>query len=207
MYKNRYVRRAVAEVAGLDIEQIFLAPPVSDGAGFTLALPPGVTWTEEQSQPGDEQGNPVAPLVVNLPVWTWYQAEYPELANREQPTPEEVAAWAPEPDPEPAPLTDVEKYKEVFVGARKNATLLIDTIKATVQDALVKSGAYSASEATIQGVDFVFYHGHNIANYKEAGGHPSAASRLLAAFNSAESAALFPWVKSVEAIFEQALTY
>lgn len=109
--------------------------------------------------------------------------------------------------PEEAPVTDVEKYKEVFVGARQNATLLVDTIKASVQDALVKSGAYSASEATIQGVDFVFYHGNDIANYKEAGGHPSAASRLLAAFNSAESAALFPWVKSVESVFDGALTY
>jgi len=117
------------------------------------------------------------------------------------PDPAAVASW------EPDSVTDVEKYKEVFVGARQNATLLVDTIKASVQDALVKSGAYSASEATIQGVDFVFYHGNDIANYKEAGGHPSAAAKLLAAFKSAESAALFPWVKSVEAIFEQALTY
>lgn len=126
-----------------------------------------------------------------------------------QPTPDWVAAWRPvEPEQAPpAPVTDVEKYKEVFVGARQNATLLVDTIKASVQDALVKSGACSASEATIQGVDFVFYHGNDIANYKEAGGHPSAASRLLAAFKSERSAALFPWVKSVEQIFDQALTY
>lgn len=121
--------------------------------------------------------------------------------------PEDITIPAPEDLPEVGNLTDVEKYKEVFVGARQNATLLVDTIKASVQDALVKSGAYSASEATIQGVDFVFYHGNDIANYKEAGGHPAAASKLLSAFKSEGSVALFPWVKSVGAIFDQALTY
>lgn len=124
------------------------------------------------------------------------------------PDPAVVAAWTPAPDPAPGEnLTDVEIYKEVFVTARKNATLLIDTIKASVQDALVKSKAYSRSDATIQGVDFVFCHGDAISKYKEAGGHPAAASKLLSAFKSEGSVALFPWVKSVEAIFDQALTY
>lgn len=218
MYQNQHaVRRAVAEVAGLQIEEVFLT---FNGTDFDLALPDGVTWEDREPQPDleipqvDGEGNPLPPIlqsqpdiVTPKPIWDWYRQQY-DGVSEEPPSAEAVAAWeVPEQEQPQNPVTDVEKYKEVFVGARRNATLLVDTIKATVQDALVKSGAYSASEATIQGVDFVFYHGNDIANYKEAGGHPSAAARLLAAFKSAESAALFPWVKSVESVFDGALTY
>lgn len=160
MYKNRYVRRAVAEVAGLDIEQIFLAPPISEGAGFTLALPPGVTWTREQSQPNDEQGNPVAPLVVDLPVWTWYQAEYPELANREQPSAEEVAAWNPEPEPAPSPVTDVEKMQagvqarldgdeEKRTGVRPNQSGAVPLSRSWAATAMLYAGWHYPTEADL----------------------------------------------------------
>ena len=131
-----------------------------------------------------------------------YQLYWDEQADGPPPSVAEVEVWEPS-----SSVTDVEIYKEVFVTARKNATLLIDTIKASVQDALVKSKAYSRSDATIQGVDFVFCHGDAISKYKEAGGHPAAASKLLSAFKSEGSVALFPWVKSVGAIFDQALTY
>lgn len=161
--------------------------------------PPAVRMVVEDYDANDAQhyAQWVASGRPDLP---WQTTWYEDLQ-------EDGETYVRRPQPEPENVTDVEKYKEVFVGARQNATLLVDTIKASVQDALVKSGACSASEATIQGVDFVFYHGNDIANYKEAGGHPSAASRLLAAFKSERSAALFPWVKSVEQIFDQALTY
>lgn len=200
MYTNQFPRRAVAEVAGLQVEQVFLSPPaVSEGAGFTLALPDGLDWADYEEQ---EEGPPIR---TPRPVWDWYRQQYPQLGP-EPPTPEEVAAWAP-PASEPAPVTDVEKYKEVFVGARQNATLLIDSIKAAVQDALVKGNVYSPSEATIQGVEFVFHHSVSIAAYKEAGGHPAAAAKLLSVFKSEPSVNAFRWVPSVAAIFEQALTY
>ena len=109
--------------------------------------------------------------------------------------------------PEQNPVTDVDKFKEVFIAARRNATLLIDTIKAMVQDALVKSKTYSQAEATVQGVEFVFYHSASIAAYKEAGGHPAAAAKLLSVFKSEPSVNAFRWVPSVAAIFDQALTY
>ncbi len=173
----------------------------STDAGWIITTPPGVDWSDPQEP--DEEGNP-RPNIPRDP-WTWYQQQYGIEAA--QPTPQQVLAYEPTAPEGPAPVTDVEIYKEVFVTARKNATLLIDTIKASVQDALVKSKAYSRSDATIQGVDFVFCHGDAISKYKEAGGHPAAASKLLSAFKSEGSVALFPWVKSVGAIFDQALTY
>jgi len=119
-----------------------------------------------------------------------------------KPTEAEVEAWDPA-----GSVTDVDKFKEVFIAARRNATLLVDTIKAMVQDALVKSKTYSQAEATVQGVEFVFHHSVSIAAYKEAGGHPAAAAKLLSVFKSEPSVNAFPWVPGVAAIFDQALTY
>lgn len=65
MYHNKYPRRAVAAIAGLETEQISLDPPVSEGAGFTLSMP-----------------------------WSWYRAQYPGLAVT-PPTAESVANWKP----------------------------------------------------------------------------------------------------------------
>lgn len=101
MYTNQFPRRAVAEAAGLQVEQVFLSPPVSEGAGFTLALPDGLDWADYEEQ---EEGPPIR---TPRPVWDWYRQQYPQLGP-EPPTPEEVAAWAP-PASEPAPVTDVER--------------------------------------------------------------------------------------------------
>lgn len=118
MYSNQFVRRAVAEVAGLQVEQIFLS---FNGEGFDLGLPSGLDWADYETQPDleipqpdDEEGNPVAPLLQPQPpirhpkpVWDWYRQQYPSLAA-EPPTPEAVAAWEP-PAPEAPenPVTDV----------------------------------------------------------------------------------------------------
>ncbi len=77
------VKIAFAELAGLEPGQIFFT-----NAPHELALPPGVE--------------------SELSVWDWYRQQYPGLAA-EPPTPEQVAAWAPEPPPDPEPVTDVER--------------------------------------------------------------------------------------------------
>lgn len=161
--------------------------------------PPAVRMVVEDYDANDAQhyAQWVASGRPDLP---WQTTWYEDLA-------EDGETYVRRLQPEQNPVTDVEKYKEVFVGARQNATLLIDSIKAAVQDALVKGNVYSPSEATIQGVEFVFHHSVSIAAYKEAGGHPAAAAKLLSVFKSEPSVNAFRWVPSVAAIFDQALTY
>lgn len=86
-YSNARPRMAVAAVAGLQTEQIFLTPV--EGSGFDLALPPGVR---------DWEGS----------IWDYYRQLYPSLASQ-PPDEAAVQAWE-EPAPEPPPpLTDVER--------------------------------------------------------------------------------------------------
>lgn len=108
------------------------------------------------------------------------------------------------PAPEP---NEVDIYRKVFVSSRQNATLLVDSIKAAAQDALVKSGAFTRAQATAEGVEFVYFHGDAIAKFKEAGGHPLAAQKLKAAFLSTQSVNTFRWVSDLASLFEGALTY
>lgn len=99
MYTNQFPRRAVAEITGLEQEQVLLS---YNGSSFELALPDGTDWADYEEQ---EEGPPIR---HPKPIWDWYRQQYPQLGP-EPPTPEAVAAWAP-PDPEPpAPVTDVEK--------------------------------------------------------------------------------------------------
>lgn len=161
--------------------------------------PPTVRMVVEDYNPEDAQhyAQWVASGRPDLP---WQTTWYEDLQ-------EDGETYVRRLQPEQNPVTDVEIYKEVFIAARRNATLLIDSIKAAVQDALVKGNVYSPSEATIQGVEFVFHHSVSIAAYKEAGGHPAAAAKLLSVFKSEPSVNAFRWVPSVAAIFDQALTY
>ena len=106
MYSNQFPRRAIAEVAGLEPEQVLL---YYNGVTFDLALPEGLDWADYEMQ---EDGPPIR---HPRSVWSWYQSQYPGVAEN-PPSAEAVVAWSPPPpNKEPAPpVTDVEMlYKTI----------------------------------------------------------------------------------------------
>lgn len=130
-----------------------------------------------------------------------------------QPTQQEYLSWSP-PGPEPAPpLTDLERLAAasttVFIDKRREATLFLDKVKGDAHAALVFSGKYDNAAATTEGVKFVEYHTVSLTTFKDCGGHPLAAQRLLTAIMSEGSKSLFDWlnIPAVSAVFENSLTY
>ena len=174
-YSNARPRMAVAAVAGLQTEQIFLTPV--EGSGFDLALPPGVR---------DWEGS----------IWDYYRQLYPSLASQ-PPDEAAVQAWE-EPAPEPPPpLTDVEiairQAASNFEQARLAAPKALDRLKGTIHTALV-GGGMSSDEATAAGVGLVLLHGPLLAAFEAAGGHPVAAAALYQGIASKPSTDALPWL-------------
>lgn len=122
------------------------------------------------------------------------------------PTRQEVVDWQ-------SNVTDVERLAAasttVFIDKRREATLYLDKIKGNVHAALVFSGECDNAAATTEGVKFVEYHTVSLTTFKDCGGHPLAAQRLLAAIMSEGSKSLFDWlnIPAVAAVFENSLTY
>lgn len=165
-------------------------------------------------------------LVLDLPIdevelehdGTGFLIVRPPGAN---PDPAAVAAQAPPPpEPQPplmhsdgTPVTDVERLAAasmtVFIDKRREATLFLDKVKGDAHAALVFSGKYDNAAATTEGVKFVEYHTVSLTAFKDCGGHPLAAQRLLTAIMSEGSKSLFDWlnIPAVAAVFENSLTY
>lgn len=137
-----------------------------------------------------------------------FTLEFWDEADGEPPSEAEVEAWDPA-----GSVTDVERLAaastNVFIDKRREATLYLDKVKGEVHAALVFSGKYDNAAATTEGVKFVECHTVSLTTFKDCGGHPLAAQRLLAAIMSEGSKSLFDWldIPAVAAVFENSLTY
>lgn len=193
-YTNARPRVAVAAVAGLDTEQIYLA---AVEGGFALALPPDAPkdWTGE--------------------IWDCYRSLYPSLADN-PPSEEAVAAWqesAPEPDPLSAFEIAVREAKSTLAAREEQAKGDITELKSRVAVTLVATGArmvddtlITADNVNAEGSRFVVYHAALISAYKDAGGNPEAGQALYNSIASKPSKAAFPWLSDpVLAIFAATL--
>lgn len=174
-YSNARPRMAVAAVAGLQTEQIFLTPV--EGSGFDLALPPGVR---------DWEGS----------IWDYYRQLYPSLASQ-PPDEAAVQAWE-EPAPEPPPpLTDVEIAKS-YAQAYQAAQDIIFLLMSRVSTALVVGKHFTPETVNKEGTRFTRYHQAEIEAFKLSGRHPDAGDALYAAVEA--SAGEFPWLKKEDNI-------
>lgn len=138
-------------------------------------------------------------------VSSWMQANHPEITPDRWDINEDTGAitlW-------PCEITDVPSppanMAAVFAEHATAAKAAILQLKADAWAAMVGAGM-SPSDATAAGVQFAIYHAAPVNNFELAGGHPLAASALLAAITSPASLAAFPWlVGPVLAVFENAL--
>lgn len=187
--------------------------------GFVVVPPPGVDWADyeaqpdlEIAQPDDEDGNPVAPLLVpQEPIrhprepWLYYQQELG--VQRSQPAWEEADAWTPTRVPDSQnPLTDVDISTANFATAEEMAAKFLNSLKGKV--VVYLKSKMSDDEAVAAGVEFVdpvSGIGSEYAYFVTAGGHPLAAAKLYSKIQSVKKN--FAWFDDqADAIFTAALT-
>lgn len=210
IYSNPRTKSALADLLSLSHEQVYLLP------AWLLASPPGLDWADYEPQPDleepvegeDEDGNPLPPRLIPQPdlrvprdPWTWYQAEYPTLANRAQPSAEEVDSWTPAPLPQPEappdPLTDVDIAKS-YAQAYQAAQDIIFLLMSRVSTALVVGKHFTPETVNKEGTRFTRYHKDEIEAFKLAGRHPDAGDALYTAVEA--SAGEFLWLKKEDNI-------